>query len=110
MIDDLTNNIYEFQLFTPKFCKEAVALAETLDKWTQDRHVFYPTNDVLLQDIQLQEIYHMCVNKLHNLNISDDEQHIFYACYDEKPEIFHLEHIVEEPWPKALTYYEKSDL
>jgi|TARA_B110000879_G_scaffold195723_1_gene264690 collagen beta-1,O-galactosyltransferase len=64
MLDDLGNNIYEFQLFTPKFCKEAVALAETLDKWTQDRHVFYPTNDVLLQDIQLQEIYHRVLKEI----------------------------------------------
>lgn len=64
MLDDLGNNIYEFQLFTPKFCKEAVALAETLDKWTQDRHQFYPTNDVLLQDIQLQEIYHRVLKEI----------------------------------------------
>mgnify|MGYP001374802117 CR=1 FL=1 len=64
MLDDLGNNIYEFQLFTPKFCKEAVALAETLDKWTQDRHEYYPTNDVLLQDIQLQEIYHRVLKEI----------------------------------------------
>ena len=57
MIDDMGNNIYEFPLFTEKFCKEAVALAETLDKWTQDRHEFYPTNDVLLPEIGLDHIY-----------------------------------------------------
>ena len=57
MIDDMDNNIYEFPLFTEKFCKEAVALAETLDKWTLDRHEFYPTNDVLLPEIGLDHIY-----------------------------------------------------
>jgi GR25 family glycosyltransferase involved in LPS biosynthesis len=57
MIDDIGNNIYEFPLFTEKFCKEAVALAETLDKWTQDRHEFYPTNDVLLPELGLDHIY-----------------------------------------------------
>lgn len=57
MIDDMGNNIYEFPLFTEKFCKEAVALAETLNKWTQDRHEFYPTNDVLLPELGLDHIY-----------------------------------------------------
>jgi len=57
MVDDLGNNIYEFPLFTDKFCEEAVALASTVDKWTQDRHKFYPTNDVLLPEIGLDEIY-----------------------------------------------------
>jgi GR25 family glycosyltransferase involved in LPS biosynthesis len=64
MLDDLGNNIYEFQLFTPKFCKEAIALAETMDNWTQDRHEFYPTNDVLLQDIRLQDIYHRVLKEI----------------------------------------------
>jgi len=57
MLDDLGNNVYEFQLFTEKFCKDAIALAEAKNKWTIDRHEFYPTNDVLLQDIGLQDIY-----------------------------------------------------
>ena len=64
MVDDLGNNIYEFPLFTPKFCKEAVALAETLDNWTENRHEYYPTNDVLLQDIKLQEIYHRVLKEV----------------------------------------------
>lgn len=57
MIDDLGDNVFEFQLFTEKFCKDAIALAEAKDNWTVDRHEFYPTNDVLLQDIGLQNIY-----------------------------------------------------
>ena len=57
MVDDIGHNIYEFPLFTEKFCREAIALSESLDKWTVDRHDNYPTNDVLLQDIGLQDIY-----------------------------------------------------
>lgn len=57
MIDDIGNNIYEFPLFTEKFCKEAVGLAEARNKWTKDRHDFYPTNDVLLPEIGLDHIY-----------------------------------------------------
>ena len=64
MLDDLGDNIYEFQLFTPKFCKEVVALAEAKDNWTIDRHTFYPTNDVLLQDIDIQKIYHRVLKEV----------------------------------------------
>lgn len=64
MLDDLGNNVYEFQLFTEKFCREAVALAEAKDNWTIDRHEFYPTNDVLLQDIDLQKIYHRVLKEV----------------------------------------------
>ena len=64
MVDDLGDNIYEFPLFTEKFCREAVALSEALDKWTVDRHEFYPTNDVLLQDIGLQDIYHRVLREM----------------------------------------------
>ncbi len=64
MVDDLGHNVYEFPLFTEKFCKEAVALSEALNKWTIDRHEFYPTNDVLLQDIGLQDAYHQVLKEV----------------------------------------------
>lgn len=64
MLDDLGNNIYEFQLFTDKFCKEAIALAESLDKWTVDRHEFYPTNDVLLPELGLDRIYNRVLKEV----------------------------------------------
>lgn len=64
MLDDLGNNIYEFPLFTDKFCKEAIALAETLDKWTVDRHEFYPTNDVLLPELGLDRIYNRVLREV----------------------------------------------
>ena len=64
MVDDIGHNVYEFPLFTEKFCKEAVALSEALDKWTIDRHEFYPTNDVLLKDINLQDAYHQVLKEV----------------------------------------------
>ena len=64
MLDDLGNNIYEFPLFTDKFCRDAIALAETLDKWTIDRHEFYPTNDVLLPELGLDRIYNRVLREV----------------------------------------------
>lgn len=64
MVDDIGHNVFEFPLFTEKFCKEAIALSEALNKWTIDRHEFYPTNDVLLQDIGLQDAYHQVLKEV----------------------------------------------
>ena len=64
MVDDLGNNVYEFPLFTEKFCREVVALAESMDKWTIDRHENYPTNDVLLQDLGLNNIYNRVLHEV----------------------------------------------
>ncbi len=64
MVDDVGDNVFEFPLFTEKFCREAVALSEALNKWTIDRHEFYPTNDVLLQDIGLQSAYHQVLKEV----------------------------------------------
>ena len=57
ILDDLGYNIYEFPLFTEKFCTELIALAEAKNNWTENRHDFYPTNDVLLEDIGMGPIY-----------------------------------------------------
>lgn len=64
MVDDLGDNIYELPLFTPKFCKEAIALAEAKDEWTIDRHEFYPTNDVLLPELGLDDIYNRVLDEV----------------------------------------------
>lgn len=64
MVSDKGDNVYEFPLFTPKFCREAIALAEAKDKWTIDRHEHYPTNDVLLQDIGLDDIYNRVLDEV----------------------------------------------
>ena len=64
MVTDRGDNVFEFPLFTPKFCKEAIALAEAKDKWTIDRHEFYPTNDVLLEEIGLDDIYNRVLDEV----------------------------------------------
>lgn len=71
IVDDLGNNVYTFPLFTRSFCKEVIALTEQLNRWTTHRHRNYPTNDVLLSSVGLDNIYNrvlreivypMCVN------------------------------------------------
>lgn len=57
-------NIFEFPLFTPKFCEEAVALSEAKNKWTIDRHNAYPTNDVLLHEIGLDDAYNRVLREI----------------------------------------------
>lgn len=57
ILDDLGDNVYEFPLFTERFCTELIAMAEAKDNWTENRHEFYPTNDVLLEDIEIGKIY-----------------------------------------------------
>lgn len=64
IVDDLRHNVYEFPLFTERFCKEVVALAETQDKWTVDRHSNYPTNDVLLEELGLNAIYNKVLHEV----------------------------------------------
>ena len=57
IVDDLGDNVYTFPLFTQAFCKEVVALTEQLNRWTTHRHRNYPTNDVLLSSVGLDDIY-----------------------------------------------------
>lgn len=64
MVDHLGHEVYEFPLFTEKFCEEAIALVEQLDVWTYDRHDSYPTTDVLLQDIGLNKIYNKVAEEI----------------------------------------------
>jgi len=57
MSDDIGPNIMEFPLFTQEFCTELIELAETKGVWTMGRHEFYPTNDMLMEDIGMKDIY-----------------------------------------------------
>lgn len=83
MVSDRGDNVFEFPLFTPQFCREAIALAESKDNWTIDRHEFYPTNDVLLQDIGLDEIYNRVLDEvvrplaIHLWNLEGEAWHGF---------------------------------
>lgn len=65
IVDEIEDtNILEFPLFTEKFCREAIALANSKNKWTIDRHEFYPTNDVLLPELGLDEAYNRVINEI----------------------------------------------
>lgn len=64
MVTDRGDNVYEFPLFTPRFCAEAIALAEAKNEWTIDRHEHYPTNDVLLHEIGLNDIYNRVLDEV----------------------------------------------
>lgn len=50
-------DVAHFPIFTPKFCNEFIEAAETYGKWTEGRHDHYPTNDMLLSDFGMDEIY-----------------------------------------------------
>lgn len=58
------SNIFEFPLFTQLFCDELIAMAEAENKWTEGRHEFYPTNDVLLQELGLGDIYKRVIREI----------------------------------------------
>ncbi len=58
VVEELGPEIYHFPLFTNAFCQEIIAAADKQDKWSTDRHNFYPTTDVLLRDLGLDDMYH----------------------------------------------------
>ena len=57
MVEDIGPNIVEFPLFTDRFCEEMIQLAEADGQWTVGRHEFYPTNDMLMEQLGMKEIY-----------------------------------------------------
>lgn len=57
ILEKLGSDIYHFPLFTEVFCQEVILVAEYLANWTKERHEFYPTTDVLLKDIGLEDMY-----------------------------------------------------
>ena len=56
MVDEIGPNVIEFPLFTEKFCKEIIELAEQ-NTWVTDRHKFYPTTDQTMESLGMQPIY-----------------------------------------------------
>ena len=61
IIDEQCTHVYSFPLFTKRFCKELINLAEQHD-WTTDRHEFYPTTDNLLEKLGMDNIYNTVIN------------------------------------------------
>ena len=57
IVDEPFDNCFSFPLFTEDFCKMIREEAEHSKKWTIKRHEFYPTTDMLLTEIDMDDIY-----------------------------------------------------
>ena len=57
VIEEIGPEIYRFPLFTEEFCQLVIEHAEEAGDWTKARHAFYPTTDILLDDIKLKDMY-----------------------------------------------------
>jgi hypothetical protein len=51
------SELYSFPLFTPLFCETLIKTAEQANKYGDDRHEYYPTTDVLINDIGYGKFY-----------------------------------------------------
>ena len=57
IVDEPFDSCFTFPLFTEEFCKKIREEAEHSNSWTVDRHENYPTTDMLLTAIGMDEIY-----------------------------------------------------
>ena len=58
IVDEPFDNCFSMPLFTEEFCVKVREEAEHSNKWTTDRHEFYPTTDMLLEEIAMDRIYY----------------------------------------------------
>ena len=63
VIEEIGPEIYRFPLFTEEFCQLVMEHAEKEGDWTKARHAFYPTTDILLEDIKLKEMYNWVLHE-----------------------------------------------
>lgn len=56
-VEEELPNIYSIPAFTEEFCDFIVEEAEACNCWTYNRHENYPTTDMLLDTIQLNDTY-----------------------------------------------------
>jgi GR25 family glycosyltransferase involved in LPS biosynthesis len=64
LTDEEGEGIFKLPIFTPRFCKEVIHLAESNGKWTEGRHKHYPTNDMLLKSLEFNEIYQRVLSEI----------------------------------------------
>jgi hypothetical protein len=57
---------------------------------------------------QFQELYHEAVEELYQVNISDDDQHMYLRCCLKNSDIFDLKLTTLPEWPKGLLYFQKN--
>lgn len=62
IVDEPIPDVLHFQAFKKEFCNEVIRLAEDCGKWTKDRHYYYPTHDMLINEFQLHDAYDMFLN------------------------------------------------
>jgi len=53
---------------------------------------------------ELQTLYHEALEELYDINISDDDQHVYLRCFIKNPELFEI--YLTQNYPNALTYFE----
>lgn len=56
-------DIFFMPLFTPRFCKILIAMANQVALWTSSRHINYPTNDIELSYIKFKDVYTQVLNE-----------------------------------------------
>ena len=62
-VNNVGTDIFVVPVFSETFCNEIGYLIQTLDeeKWTSGRHANYPTNDIVINDIGLGDVYRSVV-------------------------------------------------
>jgi len=51
VVRDLGDEVYTVNAIKPDWCSELIELADKENRWTENRHDFYPTQDILLSDL-----------------------------------------------------------
>lgn len=64
VVDEPIDHVYCMRFFNGDFCKKIIEEAEYTKKWTTDRHEFYPTTDMVLQELQFNDIFNDLISKL----------------------------------------------
>lgn len=62
IVDEPIPDVLHLHAFKKEFCNEVIRLAEECGKWTKDRHYYYPTHDMLINEFQLHDAYDMFLN------------------------------------------------
>lgn len=57
IVDEPFDNCFSFQLFSEEFCQLIRDEAEHSQAWTTDRHQNYPTTDMLMEVLDLEDTY-----------------------------------------------------
>jgi hypothetical protein len=62
-VNNVGTDIFVVPIFSETFCNEFSYVIQTLEeeKWTSGRHANYPTNDIIINDIGLGDVYRSVV-------------------------------------------------